>query len=79
MRENDNGLELEFNIPCKTLMADRMKNELVTDETPIVIEAKMMTTPRKNFLLTLSEIVSTGSSSSALSSSWPLLLWVSHP
>lgn len=55
MREKDNGLELEFNIPCTTLMADSTKNELVTDEIPIVAEAKMMTMPRKNFLLTLSE------------------------
>jgi len=57
MIEKESGLELEFNIPCTTLMADRIKNELVTEDTPIVTEAKIITMPRNNFLLTLSEIL----------------------
>jgi hypothetical protein len=57
MIEKDRGFELEFNIPWNTLIAESTKNELVTEEIPIVAEAKMITMPRKSFLLTLSEIL----------------------
>lgn len=57
MREKESGFEAEFIIPWMTLMAPNTANEVVKAETPIVKEASMTTIPKKNFLLTWSEIL----------------------